>query len=55
MDIKELESFLNYQPFFDQDPQVILENILQKAKEYLPAEQVALIPKAYLYAAEKHK
>jgi hypothetical protein len=55
MDVKELEKFFNYKPFIDQDPQIILDKILVKAKKYLPAEQIPGIQKAYLYALEKHK
>ncbi len=55
MDIRELEKFFAYKPFIDQDPQIILDKILHKAKKYLPAEQIPLIVKAYAYAAEKHK
>ena len=55
MDVKELEKFLDYTPFLNQDPQIILDKILQKAKKYLPAEQISGIHKAYLYAADKHK
>jgi len=55
MDVKELEKFFSYKPFINQDPQIILDKILNKAKKYLPAEQVSLIPKAYDYAEEKHK
>jgi len=55
MDVKELEKFFSYKPFINQDPQIILDKILNKAKKYLPTEQVSLIPKAYDYAEEKHK
>ena len=55
MDVKELEKFFNYKPFLDQDPQIILDKILLKAKKYLPAEYIPLIQKAYDYAAEKHQ
>jgi len=55
MDIKELERFFSYKPFINQDPQILLDKILVKAKKYLPAEQIVLIQKAYAYAAEKHK
>jgi len=55
MDVKELEKFFNYKPFLNQDPQIILDKILHKAKKYLPVEQIVLIQKAYDYAAEKHQ
>jgi len=54
MDVKELEKFFNYKPFINQDPQIILNKILVKAKKYLPENQIPLIQKAYLYATEKH-
>lgn len=54
MDVKELEKFLNYKPFLDRDPKVILEYILREAKTYLLADQIPLIQKAYDFAAEKH-
>ncbi|MCX6825142.1 MAG: RelA/SpoT family protein [candidate division SR1 bacterium] len=55
MDVKKLEKFFGYKPFIDQDPQIILDKIIQKAKKYLPEDQIPLIQKAYAYAAEKHK
>lgn len=55
MDVKELEKFFAYKPFIDQDPQIILDKIIQNAKSYLPEEQIPLIQKAYEYAAEKHQ
>jgi len=54
MDVKALEKFFDYKPFVDQDPQIIVDKILEKAKKYLPAKQIPFIQKAYLYAAEKH-
>ena len=55
MDVKELEKFFNYKPFLDQDPKIILDKILQKARKYLPEAQLSGIQKAYEYAAEKHQ
>ncbi len=54
MDVKELEKFFAYKPFLNQDPQIILDKIIQKAKKYLPAHHVEYIQKAYDYAASKH-
>lgn len=54
MDIKILENFFNYE-VLTKDPQVILDKIIQRAKKYLPDEQIPLIYKAYEYAADKHK
>jgi hypothetical protein len=55
MDVKELEKFFDYTPFLDQDPHIILDKIVQKAKKYLPENQIPGIYKAYEYAAEKHQ
>ena len=55
MDIRELEKFFDYKPFLDQDPQIILDKIILKARKYLPEEQIPGIHKAYAYAAEKHQ
>ncbi len=54
MDVKELEKFFDYKPFLDQDPQTILDKIIQKARKYLPEEQISGIQQAYRYALEKH-
>jgi hypothetical protein len=54
MDVQELEKFFDYRPFINQDPQIILDKIIHKAKKYLPAEQIPLIQTTYIYAAEKH-
>jgi hypothetical protein len=40
MDIKTLESFFNYELFLDKDPQIILDNIIKKAKKYLPSNNI---------------
>jgi hypothetical protein len=53
MDIKTLEKFFDYASL-KHDPQVLLENIIQKAKKYLPDVQIPSIYKAYEYAAQKH-
>lgn len=55
MDVKELEKFFDYKPFLDQDTHVILDKILQKARKYLPEDQISGIQKAYTYAVEKHQ
>jgi GTP diphosphokinase / guanosine-3',5'-bis(diphosphate) 3'-diphosphatase len=54
MDVKELEKFFNYTSL-SSDPQIILDKIIQRAKKYLPDEQIPLIQKAYDYANEKHQ
>ncbi|MEI6672714.1 MAG: hypothetical protein WCL02_05275 [bacterium] len=55
MDVRELEKFFDYQPFLNQDPQIILDKILQKARKYLPEDQLSGIHKAYTYALGKHQ
>jgi GTP pyrophosphokinase len=54
MDVLRLEKFLNYTPFMDPDPRIILDRIIQKAQKYLPQEQIPLIQQAYDFAAEQH-
>jgi len=53
MDIKILEKFFNYESL-SQNPQEILDAIIQRAKKYLPENQISFIQKAYDYAAQKH-
>lgn len=53
MDIKSLEHFLNYIPHIG-NPQNIVDNIIEKAKEYLPIEQLPEIQRAYNYARQAH-
>ncbi len=54
MDIAGLEKFFDYQPFMWEDPQVLVDEIIRKAQEYLPVAQIPLIQKAYNYAKAKH-
>jgi GTP pyrophosphokinase len=54
MDVLRLEKFLNYTPFMDQDPRIILDRIIQKAQKYIPQDQIHLIQEAYDFAAEQH-
>ncbi len=54
MDVASLEKFLNYKPFIDRDPRILLDRILQQAKNYLPQDQIPQIEKAYNFAYEKH-
>lgn len=53
MDIKSLENYLNYKPHIG-NPQFIVDELIKKAKEYLPAEQLPKIQKAYEYARQAH-
>lgn len=54
MDVASLEKFLNYKPFIDRDPRILLDRILQQARNYLPEDQIPKIEKAYEFAHEKH-
>ncbi|MDO4713521.1 MAG: hypothetical protein Q4B28_02490 [bacterium] len=40
MDIKEIDSFFDYQLTFDEEPTALVEEIVTIAKNYLPAEQI---------------
>ncbi len=53
MDIKSLEQYLNYVPHI-WNPQYIVDNIIEKAKEYLPESQLLEIQRAYEYARQAH-
>lgn len=53
MDIKSLEHFLNYVPHVG-NPQYIVDAIIQRAKEYLPENQISEIQRAYEYARQAH-
>lgn len=54
MDIKTLDNFFNYEPFVGQDPQIIVDGIVEQAKKYLPEHQIPLIQKAYEFARQAH-
>jgi len=54
MDIRALDAFFNYEPFIDQDPQIIVDGIIQQAEKYLPEDQIPLIQKAYEFARKAH-
>lgn len=54
MDVVSLEKYLDYKPFVNKDPRILLQTILDEAKKYLPEEKLSLIEKAYAYADEKH-
>jgi len=53
MDVKSLEQYLNYIPHIG-NPQYIVDDIIQKAKEYLPENQISEIQRAYEYARQAH-
>jgi len=49
-----MNEFINYIPIFDQNPQRILDWIIEEAKKYLPKNQTSRIQKAYNYAYQAH-
>ncbi|MDD3262370.1 MAG: RelA/SpoT family protein [Candidatus Absconditabacteria bacterium] len=53
MDVKSLEQYLNYIPHIG-NPQYIVDDIIQKAKEYLSENQISEIQRAYEYARQAH-
>lgn len=55
MDIKELEHFFEYEPILDSDPQRLVDEIVAKAKKYLPKEQIPKIQETYLFAKKAHE
>jgi hypothetical protein len=54
MDIAELEKFINYKPVFDEDPYFLVEDIKNKAKQYLLEQDLAKIDEAYQFAKQAH-
>lgn len=54
MDIAQIDEFFNYKPFFGEDSQSIVDEITKKAGEYLPADQLPLIQKAYEFTRDAH-
>lgn len=54
MDIKNLDQYLDYHLYLS-DPQILVDGIIERAKTYLPEDQLPLIQKAYDYAKAKHE
>lgn len=54
MDIRELDSFFDYQLTFDENPSELVESIISQAKMYLPAEQIPEIYHAYEFTKNAH-
>ena len=54
MDIKEIDSFFDYQMTFDEDPLFLLDEIIAQASAYLPAEQIEGIKHAYTFTKAAH-
>jgi GTP pyrophosphokinase len=53
MHIKQLQQFFDYRPFVD-DPQKLVDEIMQQARRYLPGDQLPLIQQTYEYARAAH-
>ncbi|MBP7062509.1 hypothetical protein KA037_00900 [Patescibacteria group bacterium] len=54
MDIKQIDEFFGYKPFFSTDTQILVDDIVQKASKYLPTEQLTLIQETYEFARSAH-
>ena len=54
MDVRELDSFFDYQLTFEEDPVEILEDIVSQAKKYLPEDQIPEIYHAYYFTKAAH-
>ena len=54
MDINELDNFLNYKIEFNKNSQILVDEIISKAKKYLDNCEYG-IQKAYLFAKKAHK
>jgi guanosine-3',5'-bis(diphosphate) 3'-pyrophosphohydrolase len=54
MNLKEIDKFFGYKPFFDKDPVILVEKIKDIAKEYLDDKSLEQINKAYIFANQAH-
>jgi len=54
MNLKEIDKFFSYQPFFDADPNTLVEEIKGIASQYLGDEVWEHIEKAYMFAQKAH-
>lgn len=54
MDIKELDSFFDYQLTFDEDPVFLVDEIIAQASEYLPEDQIEEIRHCYTFTKAAH-
>ena len=54
MDIKEIDSFFDYQLTFEEEPVALVEEIVRQASEYLPADQIEWIRHAYVFTKAAH-
>ncbi len=54
MNLKEINNFFSYEPFFDKDPSILVKKIKEIAAEYLDKNLLKEIDKAYIFAKEAH-
>lgn len=54
MNLKEIDTFFAYQPFFDKDPAILVEKIKKIAARYLSPDQIKQIDEAYVFANNAH-
>ena len=54
MNLKEIDKFFSYQPFFDKDPAILVEEIKKIAEKYLDEWQLKQIDQAYIFANNAH-
>lgn len=54
-DLKAFDRFFAYTPNYEEDPQGLLQDILDQAKEYLPKEALEKIQETYEFTREAHK
>lgn len=55
MELPEIKEFFDYQPIFDDQPQFLVDQIIEQASVYLRAEQLAHIQAAYEFAYRSHE
>ncbi len=55
MDISEIWNFFDYQLVFDEDPDFLIKDIVEKASEYLKPEYIEGIYQAYEFTKQAHE
>jgi len=53
--LEAFETFFDYELTYHKTPETLLASILDKAKKYLPLEQLSGIEKAFKFASEAHQ
>ncbi len=53
--LEAFETFFDYESTYHKTPKVLLASILDKAKKYLPVEQLSGIEKAFAFASAAHQ